>query len=83
VIFSDESLFTREGIFNSHNMHLWSDENARVTRFTRGLYDVIPIDFNETRYNGRYQYQVILGKEIRCNSQAFAKKSEMKMLSAL
>lgn len=32
VIFSDESLFTREGVFNSHNMHLWSDENPRVTR---------------------------------------------------
>lgn len=32
VIFSDESLFTREGIFNSHNMHAWSDENPRVTR---------------------------------------------------
>lgn len=32
VIFSDESLFTREGIFNSHNMHLWSDENPRATR---------------------------------------------------
>lgn len=32
VIFSDESLFTREGIFNSHNMHVWSDENPNVTR---------------------------------------------------
>lgn len=32
VIFSDESLFTREGVFNSHNMHVWSDENPRVTR---------------------------------------------------
>jgi hypothetical protein len=32
VIFSDESLFTREGIFNSHNMHTWSDENPRITR---------------------------------------------------
>jgi len=32
IIFSDESLFTREGLFNSHNMHLWSDENLRVTR---------------------------------------------------
>lgn len=32
VIFSDESLFTREGIFNSHNMHMWSDENPRITR---------------------------------------------------
>jgi hypothetical protein len=32
VIFSDESLFTREGIFNSHNNHYWSDENPRLTR---------------------------------------------------
>ena len=32
VIFSDESLFTQEGIFNSHNMHYWSEENPRVTR---------------------------------------------------
>jgi len=32
VIFSDESLFTREGVFNSHNMHLWSDENPRIMR---------------------------------------------------
>lgn len=32
VIFSDESLFTREGHFNSHNMHFWSDENPTVTR---------------------------------------------------
>lgn len=32
VIFSDESLFTQEGIINSHNMHVWSDENPRVTR---------------------------------------------------
>jgi len=32
VIFSNETLFTREGIFNSHNMHLWSDENPTATR---------------------------------------------------
>ena len=32
IIFSDESLFTREGIFNSHNMHMWDEENSRVTR---------------------------------------------------
>ena len=32
VIFSNELLFTREGILNSHNMHLWSEENPRVTR---------------------------------------------------
>lgn len=32
VIFSDESLFTREGVLNSHNMHVWDEENPRVTR---------------------------------------------------
>jgi len=32
VILSDESLFTRAGVFNSHNMHLKSDENPGVTR---------------------------------------------------
>jgi len=32
VIFSDESLFTREGIFNSHNMHVWNDKNPRTIR---------------------------------------------------
>ncbi|XP_039309087.1 uncharacterized protein LOC120358566 [Solenopsis invicta] len=32
VIFSDESLFTRDGIFNCHNMHAWNDENPHVTR---------------------------------------------------
>lgn len=32
VIFSDESLFTREGVLNSHNMHVWDDENPRETR---------------------------------------------------
>lgn len=32
VMFSDESLFTREGVFNSHNMHLWDDENPSATR---------------------------------------------------
>ncbi|KAL6416511.1 hypothetical protein ACFW04_011756 [Cataglyphis niger] len=30
VIFSDESLFIRERIFNSHNMHFWSKENPRA-----------------------------------------------------
>ncbi|KAL6416653.1 hypothetical protein ACFW04_013271 [Cataglyphis niger] len=35
VIFSDESLFTREGNFNSHNMHFCSEENPRVTRFRK------------------------------------------------
>jgi len=32
VIFSDESHFTQEGIFNSHNHHYWSDENPQLIR---------------------------------------------------
>lgn len=32
IIFSDESLFTREGIFNSRNWHIWSDENPHALR---------------------------------------------------
>ncbi|KAL6417350.1 hypothetical protein ACFW04_012808 [Cataglyphis niger] len=32
VIFSDESLFTQQGIFNVHNMHFWSEENPRESR---------------------------------------------------
>jgi len=32
VIFNDESLFTQEGIFNSHNHHYWSDENPQLIR---------------------------------------------------
>lgn len=31
VIFSDESLFTQEGISNPHNMHIWSEENPSHT----------------------------------------------------
>lgn len=27
ILFTDESQFTREGIFNSHNSHIWSNEN--------------------------------------------------------
>ncbi|EZA55639.1 hypothetical protein X777_04311, partial [Ooceraea biroi] len=27
ILFTDESCFTRDGIFNTHNMHLWTNEN--------------------------------------------------------
>lgn len=36
ILFTDEAIFTRSGIFNSHNMHVWADENPRVT--WRGRY---------------------------------------------
>lgn len=31
IMFTDESLFTREGIFNIHNYHVWANENPHVT----------------------------------------------------
>jgi hypothetical protein len=31
VLFSDEATFTREGIFNSRNSHVWAEENPRGT----------------------------------------------------
>ena len=30
ILFTDECNFTREGSFNLHNSHIWSDENPRV-----------------------------------------------------
>lgn len=36
ILFTDEATFTRYGIFNSHNMHTWADENPHVT--WRGSY---------------------------------------------
>ena len=34
VLWSDESGFTRDGIVNLHNLHIYSDENPRVTHST-------------------------------------------------
>jgi hypothetical protein len=31
VIFTDEAQFTRDGIQDFHNQHLWTDENPQVT----------------------------------------------------
>lgn len=31
VLFTDEASFTRTGIFNTHNMHYWDDENPHTT----------------------------------------------------
>lgn len=31
IIFSDQCMFTREGVFNCHNMHHWAEENPNVT----------------------------------------------------
>lgn len=35
VIFTDEAGFTRDGIFNSQNTHIWSDENPHAVRERR------------------------------------------------
>lgn len=32
ILWTDESLFTRQGIFNCHNMHMWDTENPKVAR---------------------------------------------------
>lgn len=32
VLFTDEAMFTQEGIFNSHNTHYWAHENPHRTR---------------------------------------------------
>lgn len=32
ILWSDESMFTRDGVFNTHNFHHWADENPHVFR---------------------------------------------------
>ena len=32
ILFTDEAKFTREGVFNSRNSHVWADENPNATR---------------------------------------------------
>lgn len=32
ILYTDESKFTRDGVFNIHNMHHWEQENPRVIR---------------------------------------------------
>ncbi|CAK9794551.1 hypothetical protein ANTPLA_LOCUS15 [Anthophora plagiata] len=32
VLWTDEALFTREGCFNAHNLHVWNDENPFAIR---------------------------------------------------
>ena len=32
ILWTDESLFTRQGTFNQHNLHYYADENPYVTR---------------------------------------------------
>lgn len=32
VLFTDEAIFSREGVVNAHNSHVWAHENPRATR---------------------------------------------------
>jgi hypothetical protein len=32
ILWLDEAAFTLEGVFNSHNSHLWAQHNPHVTR---------------------------------------------------
>lgn len=34
ILFTDEATFTRQGMFNSRNMHFWAEENPRATMET-------------------------------------------------
>lgn len=34
IIFTDEASFTRSGVFNMRNSHVWAEENPRATRIT-------------------------------------------------
>ncbi|XP_011864749.1 PREDICTED: uncharacterized protein LOC105560328 [Vollenhovia emeryi] len=34
VLWTDEADFTRDGIMNLHNLHVWSDQNPRATRIS-------------------------------------------------
>ena len=35
ILFTDETGFTRNAIFNSHNTHIWSDENPHACQEVR------------------------------------------------
>jgi hypothetical protein len=57
VLFMDEACFTQEGIFNSHNSHVWADANPHAAsvhchqqRFVVNVWAGIVNDF----YSGPY-----------------------------
>jgi hypothetical protein len=35
ILFTDESLFSREGTFNYHNYHIWAEENPHAKHVRR------------------------------------------------
>ncbi|CAH1372602.1 unnamed protein product, partial [Tenebrio molitor] len=46
ILFSDESLFCREGCSNYHNLHIWAEENSREL-FPRGFQHRFSVNFTE------------------------------------
>jgi hypothetical protein len=38
ILFTDEAVFTKDGIFNQHNSHLWSEENPHAIRIRGSQY---------------------------------------------
>jgi hypothetical protein len=34
VLWTDEAGFTRDGVMNLHNLHIWAEENPRRTRYS-------------------------------------------------
>ena len=35
VLFIDEAYFTRDGVFNTHNLHMWQNDNPQATQCIR------------------------------------------------
>lgn len=44
VLFTDEAGFSKNGIINSHNLHLWADENPHASIVTRHQHRFEPIN---------------------------------------
>jgi len=86
VIFSDESLFTWEGILNSHNMHKWNDENSRVTRlnqqFPRRRYCLICWSARSLDLNSLDFFLMGTTKK-ECTGSAFRRRGKIKWQASL
>lgn len=58
ILFTDECTFTRDGIFNSHNLHRYSEENPHATFPTRS---------SQTRFNINLWCGIVGGHLVRNN----------------
>lgn len=38
ILFTDEAAFTKDGIFNQHNLHIWSEVNPHFIRIRVSQY---------------------------------------------